>query len=103
MKKFTRISSDLLNFLLQFFFVIIDKNYENICLLMSFEDNEWYNTFIDVKETFFKFLLVMSEMMFSSSIQCYKFDNYKFFCNIISFIAKNLTFEDNLKEKVNLL
>ena len=103
LKKFTRISSDLLNFLLQFFFVIIDKNYENICLLMSFEDNEWYNTFIDVKETFFKFLLVMSEMMFSSSLQCYKFDNYKFFCNIISFIAKNLTFEDNLKEKVNLL
>ena len=82
------------------FFVIIDKNFENLILLMSFQPEELYNTFIDVKETFLDFLLIVSEMLFASSLQTYKFDNYIFFCHTISFITEKLDFGGNVNHKV---
>ena len=101
LKNFFYVDPDLLKTLLVFFYIVVDKNYENICLFMNFEAEECYNTFIDAKQSYFEYLSILSDLLFTSPGKEYKFDNFIFFCNIVSFLAQKLSFEDNISNEVN--
>ncbi len=102
MSTFSYLDKKVLHFLLLFFFIIIDQNYENLVLFMNFHPEELYNTFIEVNETLLDYYLILSEMLFGLSLQIYKFDNYIFFCHTISYFAQRLEF-DMSRQKVTYL
>ena len=100
MNTFSFLDKNDLNFLILFFFIIVDQNYENLILFMNFQPEELYNTFEEVNERLLDLYLFLSEMIFGLSLQSYKFDNYIFFCHSISYFSKRLEFDlSNTKVK----
>ena len=89
------VQNDYLKVLLHFLFLLVNKNLENVCLLMNIKPLVFVNAFIYVQDDLFNFMDVISEFLFSNYYQ-YKFDNYYFFTEVINAILENFDIGNNL-------
>ena len=102
----TRKSKPLLDFILNFLFLMAYRNHENLTLIMNFKPLIFVETFSDNQKMMFHFLERICEMFHSGE---YEFDNFYFFseclCIIILQIENKLRHDNNLtdEDKVNLL
>ena len=78
--------------------MLIDKNQENLVLLMNFKPNIFVCTFMIIKEDLFNFLEIVAEILFSSYYQ-YKYDNFYFFTECINEILDNFQMMGNMQVK----
>jgi len=90
---YSGIHHDYLNVLLHFLFLLVNKNFENLTLLMNIKPRIFVYTFIYIKEDLFNFLEVISEFLFSNYHK-YKYDNYYFFTECINAILDTFEYGD---------
>jgi len=88
------VHNDYLKILLHFLFLLINKNFENLALLMNIKPTVFVSAFIYIKEDLFNFLDVISEFLFSNYYR-YKYDNYYFFTECINAILSTFEFSNN--------
>ena len=109
-KKYNKIdtkkSKPLLDFILNFLFLMVYRNHQNLSLVMNFKPLIFVQTFSDNQKMMFCFLERICEMFHSGE---YEFDNFYFFseclCIIILRIEDKFRHDNNLsdEEKVDLL
>jgi hypothetical protein len=85
---------DYLKILLHFLFLLVNKNFENLALLMNIKPTVFVSAFIYIKEDLYNFLDVISEFLFSNYYK-YKYDNYYFFTECINAILSTFEFSNN--------
>lgn len=88
------IQIDYLKMILHFLYLLVNRNYENLCLLMNFKTNIFINAFFDIEDHLYDFLELISEMLFSNQTS-YQFDNYYFFSESMNAILNKVNFEGN--------
>jgi len=88
------VHNDYLRILLHFLFLLVNKNFENMALLMNIKPTVFVHAFINIKEDLFNFLEVISEFLFSNYFK-YKYDNYYFFTESINAILAMFEFSNN--------
>jgi hypothetical protein len=105
--NFEGIKQENLKMLLYFFFLIVNKNPQNLTLLMKIKANIFVNAFYEIKETLFDFMELIGEILFNEE---YKFDNYYFYSEVLNEILEKLDFDAKkhnskkieVKYKINL-
>jgi hypothetical protein len=89
---FTGVQSEYLKMTLNFLFMMVNKDYENLCLLMNFKSRNFVIAFFDVQDALFDFLELISEMLFSNQ-KTYQFDNFYFFTECLNEIINRVSFD----------
>lgn len=90
--------SDYLKFILNFLFLLVNKNYENLCLAMNFKTKCFVNALYDEKEILFDYLELISEMLFNSNGK-YQFDNFYFLTETLNDIIEKISFDQSEEEE----
>jgi hypothetical protein len=90
--------SDYLKFILNFLFLLVNKNYENLCMAMNFKTKCFVNALFEEKETLFDYLELISEMLFNTN-EKYQFDNFYFLTDTLNDIIELIKFEEEEDEE----
>jgi len=86
--------TDYLRFLLNFLFLLVNKNYENLCLAMNFKTKCFVIALYEEKETLFDYLESISEMLFNNK-NYYELDNFYFFTETLNDIIDLIIFRND--------
>lgn len=89
------LQSEYLKMILHFLYLLVCRDYENLCLLMNFKPKIFVNAFFETNSSLYDFLELISEMLFSTRNK-YKFDNFYFYTECLNEIIFKLNFD---KEK----
>ncbi len=87
--------------LLLFFYLMVHKNNENLCLLMNFKPKCFLYFFKEGKPSIFFFLKKIIKMFFESKNN-YVFDNFDFFIKIIREVIKEIKKALEMQKKIKL-
>ena len=88
------IENEKLKFILKYVYLFFYNNEPNLCLFMSVNPDDLTTVFEKIQKDYFKFLKLISTMLFSKQYTSYQYDNYLFFCKIIGNYAERSTFEN---------
>jgi len=88
-----RFHTGYLQFILNFLYMLVYNNYENLCLAMNFKSKSFVIALYEEKEILFDYLELISEMLISKNN--YKFDNIFFLTESLNDIIEMIQFKDN--------
>jgi hypothetical protein len=94
------LQTEYLRMILHFLYLLVCRDYENLCLLMNFKPKIFVNAFYETNSSLYDFLELISEMLFSTN-NTYKFDNFYFYTECLNEILFKLNF-DNEKNEIKL-